>query len=364
MTQPVILAVDDEPANLKLLQRILSGEDYHMVGVPDGESALTFIAGTQPDLILLDIMMPGMNGLDVLRHLRADAATAHLPVILISALADARNITAGLELGANDYITKPIDVDVTLARVRTQVRLKQFEDQQKAMITQLEEAQEMKDRFLRMVSHDLKGPLTNVRMIGSLLRKSEAEIINGTTLLDILDSSTDTMQALITDFLDAAALQFGALKLNLAPVALHDIIHNQLVQHNVHAEEKHIAVNVLADTGTIYADPVRFGQALGNLISNAIKYSPPETTVRVWTEDDGGCVRVCVADAGPGIPDDERDRLFTQFGKLSARPTAGESSTGLGLWIVKHLVTIQHGHVGVYCPPEGGSLFWIEMPAA
>ena len=361
--RPRILAVDDEPNNLKLLARLL-GQQYHVITLGDGASALAHIAREQPDLILLDIMMPDMNGLEVLQHIRNNEATAHLPVILVSALADAANIATGLEMGANDYITKPIGIDITTARVHTQIRLKLFEDQQKAMIERHEEAQEMKDRFLRMVSHDLKGPLTNVRMIGALLRKSESNIPNGTTLLEILDASADTMETLITDFLDTAALQSGALKLDFAPVSMQKVIDSLMTQHSVHAEQKNIALHVEADSGMIYADPARFGQALGNLISNAIKYSPADSTVRIWTEDDGGCVRVCVADAGPGIPADERDRLFTQFGRLSTRPTGGESSTGLGLWIVKHLVTVQHGHVGVMCPPEGGSLFWIEMPAA
>lgn len=366
MTQeslPFILAVDDEPANVKLLERLLS-RTYYIASETNGKRALTRIQEQQPDLILLDIMMPGMNGLDVLREIRANPATVDLPVILISARADASDIAQGLELGANDYITKPIDVDVTLARVRTQIRLKQLEDQRKAAIDELNAAHEMKDGFLRMVSHDLKGPLTNVRMIAALLRKSEDAINNGTTLLNILDDSADTMQALITDFLDTAALQSGVLDLKLSPVSLAQLVDEVVIRHTVHAEQKNIALHIENIGGVICADFERFGQALGNLVSNAIKYTPPASTVRVWTEIEHTSIRICVADEGPGIPEDERDRLFTQFGKLTPRPTGGESSTGLGLWIVKHLVTIQQGQVGVYCPPDGGSIFWIEMPAA
>ena len=120
---------------------------------------------------------------------------------------------------------------------------------------------------------------------------------------------------------------------------------------------------MLAAHGMISADRERVTQVLNNLISNAIKYSPRGSTVTLWTELQAHSVRICVSDQGPGIPAEERGRLFTQFGKLSTRPTEGENSTGLGLWIVKHLVTLLNGQVGVECPPEGGSIFWIELPA-
>jgi signal transduction histidine kinase len=116
--------------------------------------------------------------------------------------------------------------------------------------------------------------------------------------------------------------------------------------------------------GVICADRQRTTQVLNNLLSNAIKYSPRGSTVTIWAENSEQSVHILVADQGPGIPAEERSRLFTQFGKLTTRPTEGENSTGLGLWIVKHLVTLQNGQVGVECPPEGGSIFWIELPAA
>jgi len=132
----------------------------------------------------------------------------------------------------------------------------------------------------------------------------------------------------------------------------------------VNALRKNIRLEAHAITGTVQADVARFHQVLGNLVSNAIKYSPPDTTVQVWTECGDHCVSIYVADQGPGIPPSEQDRLFTQFGKLTPRPTGGEDSTGLGLWIVKHLVNLQKGDVGYMSRPEGGSTFWVRMPAA
>lgn len=130
----------------------------------------------------------------------------------------------------------------------------------------------------------------------------------------------------------------------------------------MYALKKEITLNVVNRTGMVLGNSGRLGQALGNLISNAIKYSPHGSEVTIWTDDLGDSLRICVADQGPGVPEEERERLFTQFGKLSARPTDGESSTGLGLWITKVLVNLQRGDVGVHSPTEGGSIFWIEMP--
>src|SRR5262249_400306 len=147
-------------------------------------------------------------------------------------------------------------------------------------------------------------------------------------------------------------------------IPLNNLLSDLLTEHSLNARRKNICLEVESWDGTVWADPSRFHQVLGNLVSNAVKYSPPNTTVSVRTEQRDDSVVIYVADQGPGIPADEQNKLFTQFGKLSPRPTGGESSTGLGLWIVKHLVTIQNGEVGVISPPEGGSTFWVRMPVA
>ncbi len=361
---PLILSVDDEPSNLVLIERILRVKQLEVVGVNSGAEALDKLASQSFDLVLLDIMMPVMNGLEVLKQIRSNPETAEIPVILISALNDTHSIAKGLEAGANDYITKPIDMDVTLARVQTQVALKQLQDHRKQTIAELQAAQELKSRFLKIASHDLKGPLMNFRMGTGLLKDSLAGDEANLKLLEILEASADSMQVLINDFLDSAAADTAAENLHPDRVELNNLISDLMAEHSLNAQRKNICLEVDSWDGAVWADPARFHQVLGNLVSNAVKYSPPGAKVTVWTEpqDDGVCV--FVADQGPGIPADEQNRLFTQFGKLSPRPTGGESSTGLGLWIVKHLVTIQNGEVGVISPPEGGSTFWVKMPAA
>ncbi|MBI1258788.1 MAG: response regulator [Chloroflexi bacterium] len=356
-----ILIVDDESSNITILTRLFRAE-YETVTVQNGYDALDCIEHEAFDLVLLDIMMPQISGLDVLKAIRENPLTAELPVILISARMDENDIVEGLTIGANDYITKPFRLAELRARVRTQVMLKHLQDERRQTIDELRTAHEMKDRFFRIASHDMKGPLSNLRLVHYLVRKRVDEDPQAMELLNTADANLDNMQNVINEFLDMAALQSGKIDLRMEEVPVEAVLNDVLRQYHLNALKKDIEVATHIG-GVVYADMARFGQALGNLVSNALKYSPRQTTITIWTEMNGERVRLCVSDQGPGIPEDERDRLFTQFGKLSTRPTDGESSTGLGLWIAKHLTTLQGGEIGVESPDEGGSIFWIELPA-
>lgn len=360
-TRPLLLLVDDEPANLALLERLFS-RTYRLISVSSGQAALDMLVQSPFDLVLLDIMMPRMSGLATLERIRANPKTADLPVILVSALADAKDVVRGLQMGANDYVTKPIQMEILNARVQTQVTLKQLRDMQNRTITELQEANDLKDRFFRIASHDLKSPLANICMVQYMLREQFQNDADTLRLLEMLELSTDMMQNVIRDFLEIAAIQSGVVDLHWMDVSVGPLIHEVLNQYRLMAHKKHITLEEQPTEGTVYGDYARLAQALDNLVSNALKYSPSGATVTLFTETHGDQMRICVADQGPGIPPGERDRLFTQFGKLSTRPTDGESSTGLGLWIVKHLTTLQGGLVGVDSRPEGGSIFWIDMP--
>src|SRR5262249_47324849 len=151
--------------------------------------------------------------------------------------------------------------------------------------------------------------------------------------------SIDTMQTVIQDFLDTAAMQTGAIDMHIDCFPVSSLISDAVAEHQANALRKKITLEVQAGEDIIRADAARFHQALGNLVSNAVKYGPPNSAVRVWSENIDSTVTIYVADEGQGIPPAEQHKLFTQFGKLSTRPTGGEASTGMGLWIVKHLVT-------------------------
>lgn len=361
-TKANILVVDDEVFNRILLVRVFS-QTAIVHEAATGQEALNIVQERAIDIVLLDIMMPGMTGLDVLRSLRENPQTYDLPVILISALDDNADIVTGLQIGANDYMPKPFDLDVINARVSTQLKLKHMMDVHKQSIARLEEAQQMKDRLFSIASHDIKSPLSNVRFAEELLRQ-----IVGTEdptvekILDTLKMTVSTMTHVVEEFLEMSLVQNGHMEFVLSEVDLPMLIKGLVEQQTPTAREKHIELIVSNLAETIQADAERLKQALGNFISNAIKYSPLNTAVTIYSQASENSIRICVADQGPGIPAQERDKLFKEFSKLSTRPTAGEHSTGLGLWIVKQMIELQGGRVGVDCPPDGGSIFWLELP--
>jgi signal transduction histidine kinase len=356
-----ILVVDDDASNRKLLQRVLA-QEYQVSVAEDGQEALDALAKGSFDVVLLDVMMPVLTGLETLERIRSTPALAELPVILLTALTDTQDVVNGLQFGASDYITKPIDLEVVLARVKTQVQFKQLTDSYKEAIAQLQAAQQMKDRLFRIASHDLKAPLANLRMAEHLLREY-VDHPQALAILDTMRETADGMKEVVESFLDAAVFHNGSVKIEPCAVDMAYIVQELVQQYTAAAKNKLITVETGETNGTVTADPARLLQVAGNLLSNAIKYSPFETTVTIWAEQVGGQIRLNVADQGPGIPPAERARLFQEFSKLSPRPTGGESSTGLGLWISKQLIEMQHGKIGVDCPADGGSVFWIQLPA-
>lgn len=358
-----ILIADDDRYNGGLLRKLLQS-DYQITVVANGSEALDVIHHHAVDLLLADIRMPVMDGLELLHAIRTSNNLSYLPVILISGLTESEDVARGLALGANDYVTKPIDQQVALARVRTQMQLKELMDEHKQAIIELQSVQQMRDRFFNIASHDLKNPMNNIRMAEFLLRNYVQDEPEATMMLDNIELALEAMQEIVANFLDTAVLQSQALDLMFESVPVKDVIWDVIAQYEMTARKKMTTLNVGDSEGIVHADPRRLQQCIGNLVSNAIKYSPLNAVVHLWSELTQDGVRICVGDQGPGIPANEAERLFKEFGKLSTRPTAGESSTGLGLWIVKQLVVLQNGRVGFECPPQGGTIFWVEIPYA
>src|SRR5215207_8115705 len=290
MDMPHILLVDDEPVNLNLLHRLL-GKDYRLMSAPDGARATELLGQFDFDLVLLDIMLPDTSGLEVLKVIRSYAAATDLPVILLSALSDSTHVVSGLRVGANDYVAKPISVDVLLARVQTQLALKQLHDERKQTITDLQGLQEMKEKFFRIAAHDLKSPLANISMANFLLRELVGEHEEASRMLDMIDQCTDNMQIVIRDVLDTSAIQTGKLDVLHEAVSVNEVIMGLLAQYQLSAVKKNITFNVIDTEDSLCGDSARVSQALDNLISNAIKYSPRGTTITLSSEQREGCVR-------------------------------------------------------------------------
>lgn len=362
-TRPRVLIIENDSNVWFPLQNALDRE-YRLSFAKTGIDAIERLGQEAFDLILLDMTLPDMSGLDVLNRVRSMAASADVPVILIASRTHDQDVARGLQQGASDYVTKPLNMEITRARLKTQLALKKRLDEQQQTITNLTKRYEIKDHFLRIASHDLKNPLNNILLAHYQLRSVVGDDPDAAEALDTIEDTVHSMTDLVEDYLDSAALEHERPQLELDRVEIQEAIEEVVLRYGIAANRKGINLLIEETPGTVMADYGRLIQILSNLISNAIKFSLPDSTVRIASNCHENWVRIFVADEGPGIPSAERSDLFKPFSKLSPRPTGGESSIGLGLWIVKELTTLQNGRVDVECPDEGGSVFWFELPAS
>ncbi|MEY2881715.1 MAG: hypothetical protein RLZZ15_4095 [Verrucomicrobiota bacterium] len=347
-----ILIVDDTPANLGVLVETLGAAGYQLMVAEDGEEALAQTAQTQPDLILLDVMMPGIDGFETCRRFKSEPRTRDIPVLFMTALSETSDKVRAFAAGGVDYITKPIEHEEALARVRTHLALRRLQ-------RQLEEQIALKDKFMRIASHDLRNPLCLILMAGELAKRQPGVPPPTAKYLDNIGDSANHMRRVIDTFLHLKRGDAARLDLNL-------LVASAVSQHQFAAAEKSIRVDSALGENlpAVLCEPAHVFQAVTNFLSNALKFTPPGGAVTLRTRLTGRSVRCEVQDTGPGVPVGERDQLFVEHGRLSPRPTAGEESNGVGLAIVKHLVESQRGAVGTEFPPEGGSVFWFELLVA
>ncbi|WP_457652411.1 ATP-binding protein [Rhodocaloribacter sp.] len=370
--RPTLLIIDDNPDIRAYVAGCLR-EHYALYMGRDGRDGLEKARRHRPSLIISDVMMPVMNGYELCRAVKSDEAINHIPVILLTSKASVEDKIIGLEAGADDYIAKPFSARELLARVHNLLRLREQQSALKKLNKELvringvlREASEMKSQLLSIASHDMKNPLTAIREFANVIKEEldpESHLIE---LLDLVYDSTDQMLRLITQLLDSAALESGKLELVQEPVSLAELARTVVRRNERQAEKKdqRIVCTPASEHGLLVkADAERILETMDNLISNAIKYSPHGKNIYVTVSRVDGEVRFAVRDEGPGLTGEDKRKLFGKFQKLSAQPTGGESSSGLGLSIVKQVVEMHGGRVWAESEPGRGSTFTLALPA-
>ncbi|OSM00132.1 hybrid sensor histidine kinase/response regulator [Magnetofaba australis] len=353
-----ILVIDDEPLNLKVLSELLRAE-YRAVVAKSGEQGLQAAAAhPTPDLILLDIVMPGMDGFETLSRLKADPVLATIPVIIVTSQNDVASETRGFSLGAVDFITKPFNAPVVMARVRTHLALQQQR-------RDLESLNAVKNRFLGIAAHDLRNPLSVVRGLAEALLEPRLEEDERLRMVEAVRRVSDQMLELLNDLLDVSAIESGNFDLDLELADLTELAGERVGLLAMQGVKKQVELVMgPSDTALCQIDPGRIAQVLDNLLSNAIKFSPPDTTVTVLVEAEGPWATCTVRDQGPGIAEEDLPKLFGEFQRLSSQPTGGERSTGLGLSIAKRIVSAHKGNIWVDSAVGIGSAFRFQLPLA
>ncbi|MGH7995029.1 MAG: hybrid sensor histidine kinase/response regulator [Opitutaceae bacterium] len=356
-----ILVIDDQESNVQVVGNILGALGFEILAATSGEQALRRLAAGRPDLVLLDLLMPGMDGLEVCRRIRSMPEHAELPVIFLSAADDKTSVVRALEAGGMDYVTKPFNPSELTTRVRTHLALKAARDR-------LQQLAEDKDELLGILAHDLKNHLGGMQMSAQLL--NDRAVSAGDERLERLAANilraTTQMSAFVHEFLANSSADRG-LNLKMEALCLTDIAIGVVQQYQEAARSKEIS---LAYTGTlepvsVAADRPALDQVLGNLLSNALKFSP--SGKRVWVSvrpDAAGGGACAVRDEGPGFTEEDRALMFRRYRRLSARPTGGEPSTGLGLSIVRKLVDGMRGTLACENVPGAGAQFLLTLPPA
>jgi len=354
-TNPKILVVDDEELNRSLMEAMLLPLGYEVIFAKDGVEALEVVKESSPDVILLDIMMPKMDGYEVARRLKEDEATKIIPIVMVTALKEVGDRVKALEAGATDFLTKPVDRTEVRARVSSLVQVKAYQEELNRSNKELEQ-------FAYVVSHDLREPLRMVTSFAQSLEKRYKEKLDKTAdeYINFIVDGAARMQRLIDDILLYSRVSTRAKPFE--PVEMENILMTVLSNLSVAIDEA--KADITSDLlPAINADTSQMGQVLQNLIANAIKFSKPgeRPAVHISARKENKEWVFSVKDNGIGIDPELFGRLFVLFQRLHTQDQY--PGTGIGLAVTKKIVERHGGRIWIDSKPGEGATFFFSIPA-
>lgn len=359
-----LLVVDDNPVNLQLLYQALTGAGYRVLVAEDGETAVSQAVEAGPDLVLMDVLLPGISGFEACRRLHAEAETASTPVIFLTALSRTSDKIEGFRAGGVDYLTKPLQFDEVLARVRVHLEIGRLQRELESTNRELRDRDRRRERLLSIIAHDLKSPMaTFVTATRDLTRLPR----DGEDFDEVLRELADRAERM-NQFL-GTLLEWGRLQVDSAELIVTEFDLRELTDAVVaHVHDAARAKRLTLDNRV--ADGIRIGQSqpalqavLLNLVSNAVKFTPDGGRIELEADSDQDRVRICVRDTGVGMAPDELESLLTAERRLRRRGTAGEQGTGLGLILSRDLVARMGGALAAESEAGTGTVFTLTVPS-
>ncbi len=362
-----VLIVDDTPENLQVLGNVLMAEGLDVGFATSGERALEAVSFSLPDIILLDIMMPGMDGFEVCRQLKAKPESKDIPVIFLTALTRPDDIIKGFEAGGVDYVTKPFNPRELVARVFTQLELKLTRDQIKVQNRELVELNATKNKFFSIIAHDLRGPFMGLLGLSDILVKEYEKLTPDETaeFNHRIHESLKNQYSLLENLLQWANMQTGRVEYLPVRLQVTQIIRDVFGSLLNNAEAKSILLNNAAnERHYITVDRVMIRSVFHNLISNAIKFTPNDGRIDVISIESDDSIIVKIKDNGIGMSEETIKKLFRIDMHHSTPGTNKEKGSGLGLILCREMAERNNGSISVFSRQGQGTVFSVELPKA
>lgn len=368
-----VLIVDDNDVNRDMLTRRLRREGYDVECVPDGATALKLLHDRPFDLVLLDILMPDIDGYQVLEQIKSDGELRHIPVIMISALHEMDSVIRCIEIGADDYLPKPFNPVLLKARVSASLEKKRLRDNERELFAQIQEnytklqqLEQLRDSLTHMVIHDLRTPLTSMTFGLQLIERAGPLNDQQRQCLHMGLQGGQNLLTLINDLLDISKMESGSLQLEYGPISAKEMVlqASQAIRELVLVENQTLATEIAPDIPDFLADSDKVRRTLINLLANAQKFTPRGGTITVTARltFDRDAVLFSIQDTGEGIPREAFDKIFEKFGVAETRQQGRKISTGLGLTFCKMAVEAHGGKIWVESELKQGSRFSFTIP--
>ena len=368
-----ILIVDDVEDNRDLLARRLERDGHQVVMAESGQEALSLLETGLFDLVLLDIMMPGLDGYATLANLKSRKLLRRIPVIMISALDEMDSVVRCIELGAADYLAKPFSPVLLRARVGACLREKKGRDREAYLYSEvqinyrrLQQLEKMRDDLTHMIVHDLRTPLTSV-ITGLQTLEVLGEMNEGQAeMLQLSLQGGQTLLGMINDLLDIGKMEDGSMQLEYTTLSASGLAHRALEQVQLLARDKslQLTAHLPENLPTFRGDEDKLRRTLVNLLGNAFKFTPRggQVTLSIRENEAGDSLVFAVQDTGEGIPKEGFERIFEKFGQIEDRKEGRKMSTGLGLTFCRMAVEAHHGRIWVESELGVGSIFSFLIP--